>query len=134
MSVFVDTSALLAIINSEDERHDTAAAEWTSLVLSAERPITSNYVILELMAILQHRYGMGAVHRVTDEILPALDLHYVDRSIHEAAIEMLRESWDQRGLSLVDCTSILIMRRAGITEIFAYDERFEDWGFDLVGQ
>jgi len=134
MSVFVDTSALLAVINSEDERHDTAAAEWTSLVLSTERPVTSNYVILELMAILQHRYGMGAVHRVADEILPALDLHYVDQSIHEAAVEMVRESWEQRGPSLVDCTSILIMRRAGITEIFAYDERFEDRGFDLVGQ
>ena len=60
MSLFVDTSALLAIIDADQSRHDEVARVWHEL-LDVERALfTSNYVLVETFALVQRRLGVAA--------------------------------------------------------------------------
>ncbi len=45
MSVFVDTSALLAVLDADDQFHTRAHTVWTDLIGRAEDLISTNYVL-----------------------------------------------------------------------------------------
>lgn len=42
MSVFIDTSALFAVLDRDDEHHPAAAARWRELVEADEALFSSN--------------------------------------------------------------------------------------------
>ena len=50
---------------------------------------------------------------------------------HRGAVQALLAA-DRRGLSLVDCSSFLVMRRLGLKVAFAFDEDFGHQGFETV--
>ncbi len=58
MSVFVDTSALLAVLDAGDAQHPPARAAWQTLLERDERLITTSYVPVETFALVQNRLGM----------------------------------------------------------------------------
>ncbi|RME55690.1 MAG: VapC toxin family PIN domain ribonuclease, partial [Caldilineae bacterium] len=39
---------------------------------------------------------------------------------------------NRRGLSLVDCTSFVVMQQLGIDTAFAFDNHFKEQGFTLL--
>ena len=128
MSVFVDTSALLAVLHAGDESHARAARTFRDLLDSKEDLVTTNYVLVETTALLQHRFGLEAVRRLHDDVLPILELVWVDADLHrEGASAVLTAG--RRELSLVDCTSFACMRRRGITRAFHFDRHFREQGF-----
>ncbi len=131
MSVFVDTSAFLAVLNSADINHKTAERRWLRLMNSEEKCHTSNYVVLETSALLQNRIGLNALRAFHDAVLPILNIYWIDEAIHNAALSALFIS-GRRGLSLVDCASFEIMRAAGIREAFTYDKHFKELGFTIL--
>jgi predicted nucleic acid-binding protein len=128
MSVFVDTSALLALLDADDERHADAVSIWKRL--QAEEPllVTSNYVVVETIAVAQRRLGMDSVKAFVREVLPVLDTRYVDGAAHAAALNALLAA-GRRNLSLVDCSSFELMRREGLIRAYVYDPHFQEEGF-----
>jgi predicted nucleic acid-binding protein len=50
--------------------------------------------------------------------------------LHEEAVKEL-ERIGKRGISLVDCTSFLVMRRRGVEKVLAFDPDFSDQGFTI---
>jgi predicted nucleic acid-binding protein len=129
-SVFVDTSALYAVLDRDDDEHAPAAEAFASL-LDRGSLITHSYVAVEATALLQRRLGIEAVRALVDDVLPALELVFVDESLHRAAIAALLAS-GERGVSLVDWCSFELMRRRGVREAFAFDDDFARQGFTLV--
>lgn len=125
MRVFVDTSALLAILDEDDREHGEAADTFRSLLESAEL-VTHNYVLLECLALVRRRLGSAAVAQLTDGILPAIDTIWVDEPLHQAALAAHRA---RASASLVDHVSFEVMRREGIVTAFAFDADFETEGF-----
>jgi uncharacterized protein len=69
----VDTSALYAVLDRDDEHHPVAKAAWDRLLQTDEPLLVTNYVIVETTALVQHRLGMEAVRTLCGDILPALD-------------------------------------------------------------
>lgn len=131
MSVFVDTSALLALIDADQSRHDEVARVWHEL-LDAERTLfTSNYVMVETFALVQRRLGVAAVREFTDVLVPILQPLWVDQRVHATAVASLLAA-GRRRLSLVDCTSFELMRRNGLDEVLALDRDFVDQGFGVL--
>ncbi len=63
MSVFVDTSGLLAILDAEDLHHAQAAACWKELIERDEPLVSTSYVLVETFALVQKRLGLAAAHR-----------------------------------------------------------------------
>lgn len=130
MSVFVDTSALYAILDRDDDNHADAGNAYAAL-LERARLLTHSYVVVEASALVQRRLGMDAVRALVDDVLPALELVFVDEALHTAATAALLAS-GARDISLVDWTSFELMRRLGLTEAFAFDDDFTRAGFVLV--
>jgi predicted nucleic acid-binding protein len=130
VTVFVDTSALLAVLNSRDPHHRSAAAIWRELVSGGEPLRSHTYVEVETTAVVQHRSGMSAVRALHEDLFPVVSRRHVDAALHGQALAGLFAA-NRRTLSLVDWTSFEMMRQEGIIEAFAYDSDFDEQGFTL---
>ena len=129
MSVFCDSSALLAVIAASDENHAPAAGTWQRMLDADERLVTTNYVVLELCSVAQRRLGISALQLLTTAILPAIRIQWVDEAAHSAAVAAVLAA-NRRELSIVDCVSFSTMRELGITHAFAFDPHFVEQGFE----
>lgn len=128
MNVFIDTSAILAVLHADDVNHSKAARTFRRILESGEQFVTTNYCVIETVALLQHRFGQQAVRTFHDNVLPILHVAWVDSDLHaEGMAAMLTAG--RRGLSLVDCVSFACMRRQGITTAFHFDRHFPEQGF-----
>lgn len=124
--VFVDTSALLALLD-EDDRFHREAAETLRAIGPAAELVTHNYVQVEALALARRRLGAAAVSRLVSELLPRLATIWVDEALHGVALAVV--STGAGSISLVDSVSFEVMRREGIDQAFAFDRDFEAQGF-----
>lgn len=92
---------------------------------------SSNYVLLETTTLLQHRFGIEAVRLFESDILPVLEVNWIDDLLHKRAMSALLAA-NRRALSLVDCTSFEIMRQFGMDKAFTFDPHFREQGFELI--
>jgi predicted nucleic acid-binding protein len=131
MSVFVDTSALYVLLVNTEEGHKEVSEVFRDLAESGRHLVTSNYVLLETTALLQHRFGLAAVRDLEDSVTPLLDIFWVTEAQHRRALQRLLRT-DRRGLSLVDCSSFHLMEVEGIKEALSLDSDFSREGFTLL--
>lgn len=131
MSVFVDTSALYALLVRNEEGHAEVASAFGSLLDLNRRLVTSNYALVETCALLQRRFGLPAVHDLQSRIVPLLTVQWIGDVEHRRAMERLLRT-DRRRLSLVDCSSFVIMDAEGIEEALVLDRDFETEGYRIL--
>lgn len=130
-SVFVDTSALYALLDADDAGHATAKSTWLALLQADVRLHTSNYILIEASALVQNRLGLDAVRVLQEDIVPLFTIHYIDADLHHAAVSAHLAA-DQRRLSLVDCSSFEVMRRGAMRTAFTLDRHFRDYRFETI--
>lgn len=126
--IFVDTSSLYARLDRSDRRHGEAVE--TLARLAGERLVTHNYVVLESVALVRGRLGGEAARTLLTDLLPPVELAWIDREVHEAAASAFLAA--HGALSLVDCASFEVMRRFGIDTAFAFDRDFARHGFRTI--
>lgn len=131
MSVFVDTSALYALLNRADQAHRAASRTFGRLLADDETLLTHNYVVVESVALTQRRLGLAAVATLRDAILAVVSQTWVDPDLHGQALAATLAA-GRRDVSLVDQVSFELMRRRGLRRAFAFDEHFAQHGFELV--
>ena len=131
MSIFIDTSAFLAILDIDNEHHKPAEEVWKNILMSTESLVTTNYVLVETCALVQHRLGMAAVEVFHEDIIPVLRIQWVDHASHQAAAGIMLTA-NRKKLSLVDCVSFETMRRLGIKTSFTLDRHFKEQGFKCL--
>jgi predicted nucleic acid-binding protein len=129
VTLFVDTSALYALMDRDDLNHESATRFWNQ-VDASEALLTHNYVLVETSALVQRRLGVEALRVLVDDLTLPISTVYVDRTVHEAAVSGVLGA-QLRQLSLVDMVSFEVMRRAGIRTAFAFDDHFARFGFDV---
>ena len=118
----------MAVLHAADESHAAAARALRSLVESKEDLVTTSYVLVETMALLQHRFGLEAARRFHDDVLPLLAVVWVDAELHSEGTAALLTA-GRRDLSLVDCVSFACMRQRGLSRAFHFDKHFKEQGF-----
>jgi predicted nucleic acid-binding protein len=131
VNLYVDTSALFAIMDADDGNHRAAFAVWQGLLSDRDALHTSNYVILETVALLQNRIGLEAVRLFTADILPIFTVSWVDEGIHRSSHHALLVA-ARRHISLVDCVSFEVMRRLDLDRVFCFDPHFAELGFEAL--
>ena len=129
MSVFVDTSALYALLDRDDAGHERAMRARNSIL--GEELVTHSYVIVETVSLVRRRLGAEATARLIDDVLPAMTIVDVDETLRSRAFAAFRAAVSS-DVSLVDRASFEFMREHGISLAYALDADFETEGFRLV--
>jgi predicted nucleic acid-binding protein len=131
LSILVDTSAFLAVLDQGDHNHPAAKAQWIEMLDRGDELVSHNYVLVETSAVILRRLGFEAVRVFERDVVPVLRLIWVTREIHEAAAGAHLVA-GRRTLSLVDCVSFEVMRRTGVLTAFAFDSHFREYGYQTI--
>ncbi len=128
MIVFLDTSAIFAVLDAGDAKHAATDKAWKKALSANDTIITHNYVLLEAMALVQARLGMTALTALVEDLLPVVSVRWVDEVTHKAALSALLTA-SRRQLSFVDCVSFQVMRDLSIKNALTLDSHFKQQGF-----
>ncbi|MGH2409319.1 MAG: type II toxin-antitoxin system VapC family toxin [Chloroflexota bacterium] len=131
MTTFVDTSAFYALLATQDPSHPAAKAAWVSIQARHDTLITTSYVLLETVSLIQRRLGMQAAREFHADFAPLLTVSWVDSQRHTRAMDALLVA-GRRDLSLVDCVSFEVMRAMAVDTAFAFDGHFAQQGFTCI--
>lgn len=129
MTLFVDTSALYALLDEDDRFHGAAAEVLRSSV--GQELETHPYVLVETLALVGHRLGFDAVGRLTGALLPVIDVVMIDGRLHAESLATFSAA-GTTSVSFVDRVSFAFMRQRGVDTAFAFDADFASAGFSLV--
>ncbi|MBC8388204.1 MAG: type II toxin-antitoxin system VapC family toxin [Actinobacteria bacterium] len=131
MSIFIDTSAFFAILDSGDEFHKESKDTFLRLIGDKEIFHSSNYITIETIVLVQNRLGLDAVRAFQDDIVPIINIHWVDERIHNIAVSSLLIA-RRKNISFIDYTSFELMRLLGLKKVFTFDKHFEEQSFKLL--
>ena len=131
--VFVDASALVALVNSADGLHRQAVSLHQDLKKKEHRRVTSDGVLSEFLAGTSY----PVLRNSAAELVEAFRT-----SARTTVLPGTREEWDRAfGLyrshrdkrwSLIDCSSMLACQDRGITKVFTSDRHFLQFGLEIL--
>jgi predicted nucleic acid-binding protein len=130
VSVFIDTSALYALLSTDDPNHEPAH-QTLRAVVDREVLITHNYIAVEAVSLVYARYGRAQVGPLR-RLLDLAEVVWVEDHEHHAALDQLMVGRTKRGPSFVDLVSFDVMRRLDVPTAFAYDGDFVAQGFSMA--
>jgi len=125
--VFIDTSAVFALLVPTDRAHGRASRVFDRLRARDAALITTSYNLVETYALLERRFGRDATAAFRSDFAPLLEVVWVDEDLHERGLDLMLQR--PAGLSLVDAVSFIIIRDRKLDEVFAFDRYFELEGF-----
>lgn len=136
MRLFIDTSAFIAIEDTDDENHNPAL-EYREKIRDGETPFvrlyTSNYIIDESLTLLRMKCGheVAVAFRETTQASKLINILWVDEATEKNAWEIFKKNSD-KDFSFTDCTSFALMKREAIRTAFTFDKHFSQYGLKVV--
>lgn len=129
-TVLVDTAAWIALVNTRDELHSRAEQTMADLRRQNVALITTEFVLLEVSNALCTSAWREKGVKLIDGLRSLADLQIVG-----ADTTLLAEGWQlyrsriDKEWSLTDCTSMIVMQKEHIDQVFTSDHHFEQAGF-----
>ncbi len=80
--IFVDTSALYALISTEDQNLERAVKTWKDLLERGELLFTNNYVLIESFTLIQSRLGVEFARTLQSNIVSFLQVDWISEQHH----------------------------------------------------
>src|SRR4030067_878712 len=135
LSVFVDTSAWIALINKSDVFHLKAKTIRDVLIKDKRQFFVTDYVVVEIANSLSRIPWRSAAIQLINSIYVSENINVVeiDKKIYVEAWKLYSDRADKEW-SLTDCMSFVVMNRNGISEAFTNDRHFEQAGFNTLLQ
>ena len=92
-SIFVDSSAWIALFSRRDQHHDEADRMFRTIVASKQRLITTNLVLAEIHRLLLYRAGSSAAIAALEKIeaSPLVRIEFADAKNHKSATNWLKK-------------------------------------------
>ena len=126
-ATFIDTSYLLALVNSRDKYH-LAAINLSDQILPPF--VTSDAVLFELGNALANppirALGVRVLHQV--RLDKDIEIVSIGSDLFAETVAFYRARPD-KGWGLTDCSSFVIMQRLGLVAALTADKHFEQAGF-----
>lgn len=132
-AVFVDTSALLALVDRRDGLHWRAKQVERTLAELDTQLVLSDAVFTEFLGATASPPLRGVALATVDAIVrsPFATVVPASRRGFQAALDLYRARPD-KAWSLVDCSSIVICQERGIRRVFTADSHFRQAGFEIL--
>ena len=135
MKIFLDTSALIAYYNADDEHH-AEAFEAVEKIGKGETPLTrfyiTDYIFDEMMTFIECVLNKHELALNVGEALqtsPFTIIVRIDEDLFMEAWDFFKENKDH---SFTDCTSFQAMKRNSVTHAFTFDKHFKNAGFQTI--
>jgi len=124
--IFVDTGAWFASVVPSDRDHE-AAARWLSR--NTQPLITTDYVVDETLTLLKARgQGLRALRLGEQFFHGALaTVYYLTEADILRSWQLFRQFAD-KDWSFTDCTSKMLIEKLRLTQAFAFDHHFHQFG------
>lgn len=125
--MLLDTSGLLCLYYQGEPFHTEAVQAYQS----AQVRVTHSYILAEYVALATaRRYPRLPVLEYLEDLIknPDIDIVWVDERLHREAAALLRLRID-KGYSLCDAVSFVLMRQHALLEALTTDKHFEQEGF-----
>jgi predicted nucleic acid-binding protein len=119
-AAFVDSSALISLVDRDDYTHRAAVEAYESLKADDYRLFTSNHIIAETFDILAGSLGHAVARSWLDEM--GLPVYVADAADLEQARDRVISA--RTPLNFNDALSVVIMQRLGVADAFAVDPDF----------
>ena len=133
--LFCDTSGWGNLVDPTQPYHDLATNLYRSARDNHQGVITTNYVITELVALFTSPLRIPRSTTIafieTLESSPHIEVIHIDRSLDQESWVLLANRQD-KVWSLVDCSSVTVMRQRNIVEALTTDHNFEQAGFSRL--
>jgi predicted nucleic acid-binding protein len=129
-AVFADAFYFVALLNRGDQHHAKVAAAAGQL---RENLITTEWVLMELADALAESGSRRLVAPFIRELSKDLKVEIVPVSedLFQRGLRLYEERQD-KGWTLTDCTSFVVMRDEDITDALTGDHHFEQAGFKAL--
>lgn len=121
-AILVDSSAIVALVDSDDAAHAAMVEAYRQLVEEGYRLFTTNYVIAETHDLLIAGVG-PAIARQWLRASKLAVYHADEQDARRAQREVIR-SKSARGLSVTDAVSLVVMERLNVVDALAADPSF----------
>jgi len=92
--------------------------------------VTSDYVLDESITLIRlaHSHSKASEFARTTINSKLVRILYVGEEVYLESLDLFERSMDKTW-SFTDCTSFVLMRKAGISQTFAFDPHFSQAGF-----
>ncbi|MEO8435699.1 MAG: PIN domain-containing protein [Pyrinomonadaceae bacterium] len=129
-SLFPDTGYLIAVESVDDQYHETASTHWCDLLRSSRPLVTSSYVLVEVVTLLNNRGLHSKAVELGKNLLSSrlFNVVHVNEELFYEAWSYFQKHKDKR-YSLTDCVSFVLMKKLRITEALTFDRHFVQAGF-----
>jgi predicted nucleic acid-binding protein len=128
MKVFADSYFYVALLNPRDEAHALAcelAAEITAVV-------TTQWVLTEVADGFCRVVDRPRVERLIASFAETkTELVMLNSRVFDRAVQLYLARPD-KGWSLTDCTSFVVMKDHGLRQALTGDRHFEQAGFEIL--
>ena len=136
MLVFVDTSALKASYDADDDYHEQAAALMTKIAARETEVtsfVTTDYVLDEAVTLTRFAHSHRKAVELAEATLASefMRVIYSDESLFSQGLSIFKEYSDKEW-SLTDCISFATMRNYGLKTAFTFDTHFKQFGFTAI--
>ena len=131
--IFIDTGAFLARYLARDQYYGDAASIWQQLARERPKLFTTNFVLDETLTLLARRssYPFAASKARTIVATDAFTILRPSAQDELASLELFEKYADQK-ISFTDCVSFALTRKAGLNQVFTFDQHFRYAGFEVV--
>ncbi len=131
--VFVDTAALVALGNRQDQWHSQAVKVSRQLTLSGCRFVTTDAVLLEVgNTFSRAAYKSVALRLIeTARRSPRWQCLELDRDLFDRGLTLFRQMSD-KDWSLTDSISVVVASDHGIHQVFTTDHHFTQAGLQIL--
>lgn len=130
----IDTWFFIAQMHRGDPDHARAQRLWREI--PHERFVTHDGVLTELLTFFGEfgpLWRLKAAQAVRTMTIKGVDAVPQDRALFLRALALYERRLD-KGYSLADCMSMVVMRERGITHVLTNDHHFRQEGFTVVSE
>jgi len=132
-SYFLDTSYLIALINTNDRWHKLVDYWQEEVIKNNILLITTEYILVELadgLSVLKFRYKAAQMVSLLKNIK---DVNIIPAStiLFDAGLALFKNRLDKEW-SLTDCISMIVIHDYSIKDILSTDRHFVQAGYQVL--